>query len=256
MEINGHVIILQTLSGLKPSELTIIAGRPSMGKTALAMNIMENMANNGHQQAIISLEMGKESLALRTLSAKARIDSFKLRSGKVDDKDWSRIKAAQKKLSGMGLFINDAAGLTAYEIRSRARRLKSKFDIQAIWIDYLQLSHAEGRSREEETAAISREFKAMAKELQIPVVALSQLNRSCESRPDKRPLLSDLRDSGAIEQDGDVIMFIYRDEVYNKRPDNPLKGIADIIVRKNRNGPIGTVQLVWRAGFTRFENKI
>jgi len=244
------------LTGLKPSDLIIVAGRPSMGKTALAMNIIENAAKAGNNQAIFSLEMNDESLVFRAISSISKIDSFKIRNGKLNKEEIEQVRAACRILANMGIFIDDSAGLSPYDIRSRARRIKEKYDIKAIWIDYLQLSHTKARSKEEETSIISRELKAMAKELKVPVIALSQLNRGCESRTDKRPLLSDLRDSGAIEQDADVVAFVYRDEVYNDSEHNPLKGIAEILIRKHRNGPTGSVDLIWKGGLTRFESKM
>jgi replicative DNA helicase len=242
-------------AGLQPSDLIIVAGRPSMGKTTLAVNFAENAAIK-HQVpvAIFSMEMPGESLALRMMSSLGHIDQHKIRTGKLDDDDWPRLTSAVSLLDTAPIFIDDTPALTPMEMRARARRLKREHDIGMIVIDYLQLMTI-GNTRENRTteiSEISRNLKALAKELEVPVIALSQLNRSLEQRSDRRPVMSDLRESGAIEQDADVIMFIYRDEVYNE--DSPHKGLAEIIIGKQRNGPIGTRLLTFRGQFTRFEN--
>jgi replicative DNA helicase len=242
-------------AGLQPSDLVIVAGRPSMGKTTLAMNFAENAAIK-HQipVAIFSMEMPGEQLALRMLSSLGHIDQHKIRTGKLDDDDWPRLTSAVSLLDSAPLFIDDTPALSPSEMRARARRLKREHDLGLIVIDYLQLMQVPGskENRTNEISEISRNLKALAKELEVPVVALSQLNRGLEQRTDKRPVMSDLRESGAIEQDADVIIFIYRDEVYNE--DSPQKGIAEIIIGKQRNGPIGSRFLTFRGQFTRFEN--
>jgi replicative DNA helicase len=242
-------------AGLQPSDLIIVAGRPSMGKTTLAVNFAENAAIK-HQVpvAIFSMEMPGESLALRMMSSLGHIDQHKIRTGKLDDDDWPRLTSAVSLLDTAPIFIDDTPALSPLELRARARRLKREHNIGMIVIDYLQLMQI-GNTRENRTteiSEISRNLKALAKELEVPVVALSQLNRSLEQRSDRRPVMSDLRESGAIEQDADVIMFIYRDEVYNE--DSPHKGLAEIIIGKQRNGPIGTRLLTFRGQFTRFES--
>lgn len=242
-------------SGLQPSDLIIIAGRPSMGKTAFAVNIAEYAAiKQGLPVAVFSMEMPGEQLALRMMSSLGRIDQHRLRTGKLDDDDWPRLTNAVGMLAETPFFIDDTPALTPTELRARARRLKREHDLGLIVIDYLQLMQVPGNkeNRATEISEISRSLKALAKELHVPVVALSQLNRSLEQRPNKRPVMSDLRESGAIEQDADVIVFIYRDEVYNE--DSPDKGIAEIIIGKQRNGPIGTVRLTFLGKYTRFEN--
>jgi replicative DNA helicase len=242
-------------AGLQPSDLIIVAGRPSMGKTTLAMNFAENAAIK-HQLpvAIFSMEMPGEQLALRMLSSLGHIDQHKIRTGKLDDDDWPRLTSAVSLLDSAPLYIDDTPALSPTEMRARARRLKREHDLGMIVIDYLQLMQVPGtrENRTNEISEISRNLKALAKELNVPVVALSQLNRGLEQRTDKRPVMSDLRESGAIEQDADVIVFIYRDEVYNE--DSPQKGIAEIIIGKQRNGPIGSRFLTFRGQFTRFEN--
>ena len=242
-------------AGLQPSDLIIVAGRPSMGKTTLAMNFAENAAIK-HQipVAIFSMEMPGEQLALRMLSSLGHIDQHKIRTGKLDDDDWPRLTSAVSLLDSAPLFIDDTPALSPSEMRARARRLKREHDLGLIVIDYLQLMQVPGskENRTNEISEISRNLKALAKELEVPVVALSQLNRGLEQRTDKRPVMSDLRESGAIEQDADVIDFIYRDEVYNE--ESPQKGIAEIIIGKQRNGPIGSRFLTFRGQFTRFEN--
>lgn len=244
-------------AGLQPADLIIVAGRPSMGKTAFAMNMAQNAAMLAKvPTAVFSLEMSKEQLAMRLLCSVGRVDSTRIRTGHLQDSDWPKLVRATGMLSETPLFIDDTPAISVLEMRAKTRRLKAEHNIGLVVVDYLQLMR--GRtgidSREQEISDISRSLKAMAKELNIPVIALSQLNRSLESRTDKRPQLSDLRESGAIEQDADVICFIYRDEVYNKAPDNPNRGIAEIIIGKQRNGPIGTVRLAFLDAITTFEN--
>lgn len=244
-------------AGLQPSDLVILAGRPSMGKTALAMNMVQHAAIvEKIPVAVFSLEMSTEQLALRMLCSIGQIDSQRIRTGRLTESDWPKLTRATGMLSQSPIYIDDSAGINILEMRAKARRLKSEHDIGMVVVDYLQLMQGRARSenRVQEISEISRSLKAMAKELDVPVIALSQLNRSLESRPDKRPMLSDLRESGAIEQDADVIVFIYRDEVYNKAEDNPNRGIAEIIVGKQRNGPTGTIRLTFLAEYTRFEN--
>ena len=242
-------------AGLQPSDLIIVAGRPSMGKTTLAVNFAENAAIKDQVPvAIFSMEMPGEHLALRMMSSLGHIDQHKIRTGKLDDDDWPRLTSAVSLLDGAPIFIDDTPALTPMELRARARRLKREHNLGLIVIDYLQLMQGTSNreNRATEISEISRNLKALAKELEVPVIALSQLNRSLESRTDRRPVMSDLRESGAIEQDADVIMFIYRDEVYNE--DSPQKGLAEIIIGKQRNGPIGKCTLTFRGQFTRFEN--
>ncbi|UCC55345.1 MAG: replicative DNA helicase [Gammaproteobacteria bacterium] len=242
-------------AGLQPSDLIIVAGRPSMGKTTLAMNFAENAAIK-HQLpvAIFSMEMPGEQLALRMMSSLGHIDQHKVRTGKLEDDDWPRLTSAVSLLDNAPLFIDDTPALSPAELRARARRLAREHDLGMIIVDYLQLMQVPGtrENRTTEISEISRNLKALAKELAVPVIALSQLNRGLEQRTDKRPVMSDLRESGAIEQDADVIIFIYRDEVYNE--DSPQKGLAEIIIGKQRNGPIGKRFLTFRGQYTRFEN--
>ena len=251
----GFADLDEMTAGLQPSDLIIVAGRPSMGKTTLAMNFAENAAIR-HQVpvAIFSMEMPGEQLALRMMSSLGHIDQHKIRTGKLDDDDWPRLTSAVSLLDSAPLFIDDTPALSPTEMRARARRLKREHNIGMIVIDYLQLMQVPGtrENRTTEISEISRNLKALAKEMEVPVVALSQLNRGLEQRTDKRPVMSDLRESGAIEQDADLILFIYRDEVYHE--DSPRKGIAEIIIGKQRNGPIGTRHLTFRGQFTRFEN--
>jgi replicative DNA helicase len=244
-------------SGLQNSDLIILAGRPSMGKTALALNIARNAAvDTGVPVAIFSLEMSKEQLSLRLLCSEARIDSSRLRSGFFTMEDWERLTDAAGVLSAAPIFIDDSPSLSAMEVRAKARRLKMDKNIGLIVIDYLQLmqGRASAERRDLEISEISRSLKALAKEINLPVIALSQLNRMLEQRNDKRPRLSDLRESGALEQDADVVAFIYRDEVYNKEETNPHKGTAEVILAKQRNGPTGDVLLTFLSVYTRFEN--
>jgi replicative DNA helicase len=253
----GYTLLDHKTSGLQNSDLIILAARPGMGKTAFALNIARNAAmETGVPVAIFSLEMSKEQLSMRMLSSEARLDSTRLRSGFISQEDWLRITEAASNLSNAPIFIDDSPVLTAMEIRAKARRLKLDKNVGLIIIDYIQLMQGRrsAERRELEISEISRALKALAKELNLPVVALSQLNRMLEQRSDKRPQLSDLRESGALEQDADVVTFIYRDEVYNKDENNPNKGKAEIIISKQRNGPIGMVPLVFLNTYTRFEN--
>ncbi len=244
-------------AGLQKSDLIIVAGRPSMGKTAFAVNIAEHAAIKSKLSvAVFSMEMPGEQLAMRMMSSLGRIDQHKVRTGKLKDDDWPRLISAVEIMKDSKLLIDDTPALSPGELRARCRRIAREHGLDLIIIDYLQLMQVKGipETRATEIAEISRSLKAMAKELNVPVIALSQLNRSLESRTDKRPVMSDLRESGAIEQDADLIVFIYRDEVYND--DSPHKGKAEIIIGKQRNGPIGTVNLTFLGQYTRFENYI
>ncbi len=252
----GYDDLDRMTSGLQGGDLIIVAGRPSMGKTSFAMNLSEYAAMKANKPvAIFSMEMPGEQLAIRMLSSLGRIDQQRLRTGKLRDDDWPRLTSAVELLASMPLYIDDTPSLTPTDVRARARRLvRAHGELGLIMIDYLQLMQVAGSSenRATEISEISRSLKALAKELNVPLIALSQLNRSLEQRPNKRPVMSDLRESGAIEQDADVIMFIYRDEVYNE--ESPDKGIAEIIIGKQRNGPIGSVKLTFLGQYTRFEN--
>jgi len=244
-------------SGFQPSDLIIVAGRPSMGKTAFCLNIAQHAAAEANvPTAIFSLEMSKEQLALRLLCAEARVDNHRLRSGFIAENEWAKLAMAAGKLAETSIFIDDTPGNTVFEMRAKARRLKAEHNLGLIIVDYLQLmsgSRSRADSREQEISEISRSLKALAKELGVPVIALSQLNRRVEDRVDKRPHMADLRESGAIEQDADVILFIYREEVYH--PDSEdAKGKAEVIIGKQRNGPIGDIKLAFRSEYTRFEN--
>ena len=254
----GYEKIDDITSGLQKSDLIIIAGRPSMGKTAFALNIAQYAALEANTPvAIFSLEMSKEQLALRMLSAEARVDSQRIRRGFLGEADWPRLIAAAGRLSEAQIFIDDSSAISALEMKAKSRRLKSEVDLGLIILDYLQLMRSGSyreTSREQEISEISRSLKALAKELSVPVIALSQLNRKLEDRTNKRPQMADLRDSGAIEQDADLIAFIYRDEVYDKSEENPEKGMAEIIIGKQRNGPTGMVKLAFQDKFARFEN--
>jgi replicative DNA helicase len=244
-------------SGFQRSDLIIIAGRPSMGKTAFALNVAQHAAiEMDVPVAVFSLEMSKEQLAMRMLSSEARVDAQRLRKGFLGETDWPRLTTAAGALSDAKLFIDDTAAITVLEMKAKARRLKAERGLGMVVLDYLQLmkGREQSPSREQEISEISRSLKALAKELSVPVVALSQLNRQVEARSDRRPQMADLRESGAIEQDADVILFIYRDEVYNRSEDNPEKGIAEIIIGKQRNGPTGKIRLAFLKEFTRFEN--
>ena len=251
----GFVDFDRLTAGLQPSDLIIIAGRPVMGKTSFTLNIAQHAATRaGVPVGFFSLEMSKEQLALRMLCAEARINSQKIRSGFLSERDWLRLTDAAATLSEAPIFIDDTPALSVLEIRAKARRLRSEHNIGLIIVDYLQLMKGRGKvdTREREISEISRSLKALAKELNIPVVAVSQLNRRVEERENKRPRLADLRESGAIEQDADLIVFIYRDEVYNE--DTPDKGIAEVIIGKQRSGPTGVVKLAFLDKYTRFEN--
>lgn len=244
-------------AGLQPSDLIILAGRPSMGKTAFAMNIAQNASViDKVGVAIFSLEMSKEQLALRLLCSAGHVDSQRVRTGRLQDDDWPKLTRAVGMLEESPMWIDDTPAISVLEMRAKVRRLSAQFPLGLIIVDYLQLMRGRNsiENRTQEISEISRSLKAMAKELKVPVIALSQLNRSLESRPDKRPMMSDLRESGAIEQDADVICFIYRDEVYNKAEDNPQKGITEIIIGKQRNGPTGTIKLTFIKEFTMFES--
>ena len=252
----GYIDLDRLTSGLQRSDLVIVAGRPAMGKTSFAMNLVEHAALHQERPVLVfSMEMPAEQLIMRMLSSIGRINQSKVRNGKLDQEDWPKLSAAVGKLKDVPLYIDDTPALTPTELRSRARRVvREHGDLAMIMVDYLQLMQIAGSSegRTAEISEISRNLKAIAKEFNCPLVALSQLNRSLEQRPNKRPVNSDLRDSGAIEQDADVILFIYRDEVYNE--DSPDKGVAEIIIGKQRNGPIDVVRLAFIGEFTRFEN--
>jgi len=254
----GYHDLDQKTSGLQGGDLVIIAGRPSMGKTALALNIAEHVAvENRLPVAVFSMEMSGTQLAMRMLGSIGHLDQHKLRTGRLTDEDWNRLTNAVGKLHDAPIHIDETPALNTLDLRSRARRLHRQYGkLGLIVIDYLQLMSATSGSEDENRAtqisAMSRSLKALAKELDVPVVALSQLNRGLEQRPNKRPVMSDLRESGAIEQDADLILFIYRDEVYNDS--TPDKGVAEIIISKQRNGPIGTVKLTFLGEYTRFEN--
>jgi len=243
-------------SGLQKGDMVIIAGRPSMGKTTFAMNIAEYAAMKADKPTLIfSLEMPSEQLVMRMISSLGRIDQHKVRTGKLSDSDWPRVTSAVSMLGEAKMYIDDTAGLSPMEMRSRARRVARESNgLGLIVVDYLQLMTVPGmkENRAVEVSEISRSLKALAKELDVPVIALSQLNRSLEARTDRRPVMSDLRESGSLEQDADLIIFIYRDEVYHE--DTPDKGIAEIIIRKHRNGPIGDFRLTFLGKYTRFEN--
>jgi len=264
----GFIDLDDKTAGFQRGDLIIIAGRPSMGKTAFALNICQYAAIHASEPApvaVFSLEMGKEQLVTRLLCSEAKIDASRLRTGHLLDSDWERLIRGAGHLNDAPIYIDDTPGITVQEMRAKARRLKADKGIGMIMVDYLQLMQGSSgsESRQQEISEISRSLKGLAKELNVPVVALSQLNRSLESRQDKRPMMSDLRESGAIEQDADVIMFVYRDAVYcdacKKRDGSCTKegheGEAEVIIGKQRNGPIGTVEMVFRGEFTRFENK-
>ena len=254
---SGFIDLDHLTSGFQDSDLIIIAARPSMGKTALALNIARNAAvDTGVPVAIFSLEMAKEQLSLRMLCAEAEVDSSRLRSGFFSQEDWVKLTDAAGTLSDAPIFIDDSTNISAMEIRAKARRLKLDKGLGIVIIDYLQLmkGSVSAERRDLEISEISRSLKALAKELSIPVVALSQLNRKLEERSDKRPQLSDLRESGALEQDADLVAFIYRDEVYNKDENNPNRGVAELLLKKQRNGPTGDIKLAFRNAYTRFDN--
>ena len=251
----GFTDLDNLLAGLQPSDLIIVAGRPSMGKTSLALGMAEQAALKGNAVVgIFSLEMSRAQLVLRMLSSQAHLDSHAVRTGQLKGPDWVALTEAAGRLEQAKIFIDDSGNLSVQQMRGKARRLKSEHGLDLLIIDYLQLmdGKSSSESRQQEISEISRALKALAKELDIPVVALSQLSRAVENRTDKRPMLADLRESGAIEQDADVVMFIYRDEVYN--PDSDDKGIANILVRKHRNGPIGEVDLQFHDRYASFNN--
>jgi replicative DNA helicase len=254
----GFTDLDRKTSGLHPGDLVIVAGRPSMGKTALAINIAENVAlDSGLPVAIFSMEMGAAQLVMRMIGSVGKLNQQDLRTGKLQDDDWGRLTQALGKLNDAPIHIDESAALSSLDLRARSRRLhRQNNGLGLIVVDYLQLMSSNvgkaSENRATEISEISRSLKALAKELQVPVIALSQLNRSLEQRTDKRPVMSDLRESGAIEQDADLILFIYRDEVYNS--DSPSQGKAEIIIGKQRNGPIGKVELAFRGEYTRFDN--
>ena len=252
----GFVDLDRMTSGLQPGDLIIVAGRPSMGKTAFSVNIGEHVStDSGLPVAIFSMEMGGSQLAMRMLGSVGRLDQHRLRTGRLNDEDWPRLTHAIQKMNDAQIFIDETPALSSIELRARSRRLARQCGkLGLIIVDYLQLMSANspGENRATEISEISRNLKGLAKELNCPVIALSQLNRSLEQRPNKRPVMSDLRESGAIEQDADLILFIYRDEVYN--PDSPEKGMAEIIIGKQRNGPIGSVRMTFLGQYTKFEN--
>jgi len=242
-------------SGLQPSDLILVAARPSMGKTAFTLNLATHIAVREKKAvAFFSLEMSKEQLVQRMLCSEGAIDSQRLRIGELDDKDWGKLISAADRLSTAPIFIDDTAGITVMELRSKARRLKTEYDLKLIVIDYLQLmqgsSSKGGDNRQQEISEISRSLKALARELNVPVIALSQLSRSVESRQVKKPMLSDLRESGSLEQDADIVMFLYREDYYD--PDTENKNISDVIIAKHRNGPVDTIQLFFHKQFTKF----
>lgn len=257
----GFIDLDRMTSGLQPGDLIIVAGRPSMGKTAFSINIGENVAiDSGLPVAVFSMEMGGTQLAMRMLGSVGRLDQHRLRTGRLNDEDWPRLTHAIQKMNDAQFYIDETPALNPIELRARSRRLARQCGkLGLVIVDYLQLMSGNGGSnsgenRATEISEISRNLKSLAKELNCPVIALSQLNRALEQRPNKRPVMSDLRESGAIEQDADVILFIYRDEVYN--PDSQDKGTAEIIIGKQRNGPIGSIRLAFQGPFTRYDNYI
>ena len=252
----GFKYLDKMTNGFQRSDLIIIAGRPAMGKTAFALNIADYFAiKKGYTTAIFELEMGRKQLCSRILAMESHVDSSKLRSGQLSDAEWDDIVAASSSVSNSKLIIDDTSSISMAELRSRCRRYKLEFGLDAVIVDYLQLMSGSGKSgdnRQQEISEISRGLKGLARELDVPVIALSQLSRGPEARTDHRPMLADLRESGSIEQDADIVMFIYRDEVYNK--DSAEKGIAEVIIAKHRAGEIGTVKLGWQANLTKFVN--
>ncbi len=244
-------------AGMQPSDLILIAARPSMGKTAFVLNIAQHVAFHNNQSVVIfSLEMSKEQLVNRLLSLESKVNSQAIRTGNMKDDEWERLIESADVIGRSGLLIDDTPGISIGELRSKCRKFKLEYDLKMIIIDYLQLMTGSGKieSRQQEISDISRSLKALARELHVPVIALSQLSRAVEQRPDHRPMLSDLRESGAIEQDADVVMFIYRDDYYNK--DTELKNVAEIIIAKQRNGAIGTINLAWLPDYTQFANLV
>ena len=255
----GFADLDRMTSGLQPGDLIIVAGRPSMGKTAFSVNIAENVAlSTGTAVAIFSMEMGGAQLVMRMVGSVGRLDQHKIKTGRLQDDDWQKLTYAVGRLADAPIHIDESPGLTALEVRARARRLARQYNdkLGLIVIDYLQLmsgsSNAKDANRATELGEISRSLKSLAKELKVPIIALSQLSRTVEHRPDKRPMMSDLRESGAIEQDADLILFMYRDEYYH--PDSPDKGLAEVIIGKHRNGPTGRVRLAFLGHYSRFEN--
>jgi replicative DNA helicase len=251
----GYTDLDRMTSGLQKSDLILIAARPSMGKTALALNIAMNVVKNGASVALFSLEMSKEQYVQRIISQEAMVDSTKLRTGSLDDDDWTRVINTMSLISDCKIFIDDTPSVTLFEMMSKCRRLKIEKGLDLIVVDYLQLMSDGGRTdnRQQEISNISRGLKTLARELNCPVLALSQLSRAPELRNDHRPVMSDLRESGAIEQDADVVIMLYRDEYYNKE-ESEKKGITDVIITKQRNGPVGTVELAWIGQYTKFGN--
>lgn len=244
-------------AGLQPSDFILIAARPSMGKTAFSLSILDHVVFKKNQSAaIFSLEMSKEQLVNRLFAMEAKIDAQNIRSGNLSDTEWEDLAEASEVIGGSKLIIDDTPGISATELRSKCRKYKMEQDIQLVIIDYIQLMTSGGRSdnRQQEISDISRSLKSLARELNVPVIALSQLNRAVESRTDHRPMLADIRESGAIEQDADVIMFLYRDDYYN--PETEKKNVAEIIIAKQRNGPTGTIELTWQPKYTRFVNML
>jgi replicative DNA helicase len=251
----GFIDLDYKMSGFQPSDLILVAARPSMGKTAFVLNIAQYMAFRSNiTAAIFSLEMSKEQLVNRMLSLESNVDSQGIRTGNLSDEEWFKLIEGAGVIGNSNLIIDDTPGISISDLRSKCRKYKLEHRLGIIIIDYLQLMSGNGKSesRQQEVSDISRALKSLARELNVPVVALSQLSRAVEQRPDKRPMMSDLRDSGAIEQDADVIMFIYRDDYYNKETEK--KNVAEIIIAKQRNGPIGTVELVWLPNYTKFAN--
>ena len=252
----GYTEFDEMTAGLQPTDLVILAARPAMGKTTLALNIAEHAAIKTRKPvAVFSMEMSASQLALRLISANGRVNATRLRTGQLEDEDWSRVSSAIRMIKETKIFIDDTPGLSPEGLRAKARRLKREHGLGLIVIDYLQLMAVPGNSenRATEISEISRSLKGLAKELNVPVIALSQLNRSLETRTDKRPVMADLRESGAIEQDADLIVFIYRDDYYNKE-NSPDKGLAEIIIGKQRNGPTGSFKLKFFGEYTRFDN--
>jgi replicative DNA helicase len=251
----GFIDLDYRTAGLQPSDLILVAARPSMGKTAFELNLAQYMAFKKNMTvALFSLEMSKEQLVNRMFSLESSVDAQKLRTGQLNDQEWERLIESAGTIGKSKLIIDDTPGITIAELRSKCRKYKLEHDLSIVMIDYLQLMSGSGRSesRQQEISDISRSLKALARELNIPVVALSQLSRAVEQRPDHRPMLSDLRESGAIEQDADVVMFLYRDDYYNH--DSPERGVSEVIIAKQRNGPIGTVKLAWLPEYTKFAN--
>ena len=253
----GFIDLDYKTSGLQPCDFILIAARPSMGKTAFVLNLVDHIAvKKGLPCMVFSLEMSKEQLVNRMLAMESNVDSQKLRTGTLSDSDWDAVVEGIGVIGNSKLIIDDTPGISIMELRSRCRKMKLEYGLNVVIIDYLQLMSGSGKgggdNRQQEISEISRSLKALARELSAPVIALSQLSRACETRQDHRPMLSDLRESGAIEQDADVVMFLYRDDYYNKDTDMP--NIAEVIIAKQRNGPIGTVNLVWRPEFTKFAN--